>query len=556
GYPVDRDQRCVEMAAISLALILAPGFFWKPLAGRAKENLSAWLFSINRVELPPTNWEFFRIFANLALKKVGMPYDAGRLQKGFQAVEALYRSDGWYQDETNYDLYNPFAFHFYGLVYAAIFGGENPERAEAYRSRARLFAAQYLPWFGSDGSAVPFGRSLTYRFAATAFFSALAFAGEEALPWGVIKGVVLRNLRWWFSKPILDNAGFLTVGYAYPNLIAAEQYNSPGSPYWALKTYLVLALGEEHPFWKAPEEELPELPPLTANASPKLLIARAGSPQHDHVYMLNAGQYPCWESVGSAAKYAKFAYSSCFGFCVSHGSYDLGKTGCDSSLVFSEGDGYWRERRASFQREMGESWVSSIWAPWPDVIVRSWLFPWGDWHLRLHEIRSARELECAEGGFSLPDPGRREDIGFPLVLASAASEAEGKDGRLCALARGSASGIVELSASAPGFPARQAELHKPEPNLNVLHPRVRIPLLRGKIPKGSSILACAVFATVFGEDRADSAIAAWNDPPRLDFDPEERRARIRGAGRKELSLELPSRPIPPELEPSLTKARA
>ena len=38
-----------------------------------------------------------------------------------------------------------------------------------------------------------------------------------------------------------------------------EDYNAPGSPYWALKTYLMLALPESHPFWQAEEQPLPSL---------------------------------------------------------------------------------------------------------------------------------------------------------------------------------------------------------------------------------------------------------------------------------------------------------
>jgi len=125
--------------------------------------------------------------------------------------------------------------------------------------------------------------------------------------------------------------------------------------------------------------------------------------EKEQVYLLNAGQYPCWESVNAAAKYAKFAYSSRFGFCVSHSSYDLGKTGCDSSLLLSEGDGYWRERRKSRDRYSSADLVLSTWEPWPDVSIRTWLLPIGPWHVRVHEIESGRDLECAEGGFSLPD---------------------------------------------------------------------------------------------------------------------------------------------------------
>ena len=45
----------------------------------------------------------------------------------------------------------------------------------------------------------------------------------------------------------------LSIGYGYPNLFMCESYNSAGSPYWALKAFLPLALPEDHPFWTAEE---------------------------------------------------------------------------------------------------------------------------------------------------------------------------------------------------------------------------------------------------------------------------------------------------------------
>jgi hypothetical protein len=529
GVGGDRDQRFVEMASISLSLLIAPGSFWEPLSATERENLCAWLGRINAVELPPTNWEFFRVLVNLALRRLAPDaHDPRRMEEGLAAIEALYREDGWYLDETNYDLYNPFGFHFYGLVYAALAGGEDPVRSRRFRERARLFAAQYLPWFAADGSAAPFGRSLCYRFAASAFFSACAFAGEEALPWGVLKGLVLRNLRYWFSRPILDHEGILTIGYGYPNLIMAEQYNSPGSPYWALKAYLALALPDAHPFWSATEAPLPRLPSVSHNAPPRILACRSGEGGGEHVYLLNAGQYPGWESVNAAAKYAKFAYSNRFGFCVSHSSYDLAKTGCDSSLLLSEGDGYWRERRQSRDRLSCADFVLSTWEPWPDVSIRTWLLPLGEWQVRVHEIDSGRVLEGAEGGFSLPAEG---GPGLPLAPTLAAD----RPGALLASFPWGYGGIAELAGG------RSAELHKCDPNLNVLHPKVLIPLLRGPIPKGRSLLACAVIAGCSG--RGDGA-DAWSSPPRLERDARAGLLRVVGSDRSVILDEAAARGSP------------
>ena len=78
-----------------------------------------------------------------------------------------------------------------------------------------------------SASSVPFGRSLTYRFAMIAFWSAVAFSGVDEFSPGVVKGLILRHLRWWQQQPIFDRDGILTLGFAYPNLAMCEDYNSP-----------------------------------------------------------------------------------------------------------------------------------------------------------------------------------------------------------------------------------------------------------------------------------------------------------------------------------------
>ncbi len=479
GEAGDSDQRLVEMAAIALALMMAPEQFWDALSTIQQENLRIWLAQIEKRALPATNWHFFRILVCSAFRKLGLPVDAAAERESFDLVESLYRGDGWYQDGpgANYDFYNPFGFHFYGLVYARLMGDRDPERAARYVERARLFAPQFLAWFRDDGSVVPYGRSLCYRFGVVSFFSACAFAGVEVLPWPVMKGLVLRNLRWWFSRPILDAQGILSIGYGYPNLVMAEQYNSPTSPYWSLKTWLVLALGGDHPFWRAEEAPLPAIRVTMRLAVPQCVLSRS----EEDVQLLCPGRYPPWESVHSAAKYCKFVYSARFGFCVSHGSYGLAMTGCDSSLVLSEGDGYWRERRVSSEQASGENWVSGCWKPWSDVRIDTILVSLGAWHLRIHRIRSARRLEAVEGGFSLSRfSGRGADVGVV---------AEGADRPFASIRYPwGESRIHNLSGE------RRGEIIHPEPNLNILYPSVALPALRGIVLPGETILICAVRA--------------------------------------------------------------
>jgi hypothetical protein len=538
GY---RDQRLVEMAAIALSLLLAPRVFWEPLDERSKRNLYRWLSFIETQELPPMNWHFFRLIVQSAFRTLGLPVHEEAEQASFDIVESCYRGNGWYQDGEggSFDLYNPMGFHFYSLILTALAdrraadlrkGAAAPLAAPIdrfaglFRERAKTFAASFALWFYHDGSMIPYGRSLTYRFAESAFFSACAFAGIEALPWGIMKGIVLRNIRRWFSRPILDAGGVLSVGYAYPNLIMADAYNSPGSPYWALKTYLILALKDDHPFWQADEaplrfgayrnEEKARYFCITDNI-PGFVISNSET----DAQLLTAGRYPYFDMNHAAQKYCKFAYSARFGFCVSHSNYNIEKIGCDSTLIFSEGDGYWRERREVTDQEAGEKWVKSRWQPWSDVSVTTLLVRIDDWHVRIHRIESRRFLRAVEGGFAIP---RHNDTDEAPPVRNAAGEDRSS---ALVLFPWAASRIAALEEGFPDdmLPAsrRRGSVVVLAPNLNVIHPSAAVPILEGSVEPGTTFWASAVWAgngTAAGNDESGGcprlSIQTMNDDRR------------------------------------------
>ena len=239
----ERDQRMVEMAAIGFALAFVPGSTSGILCRRGiQDNLVRWLDRINQYPPFPNNWQFFRVLVNLGLRRVGRPSDEKANRESIELLESYYQGDGWYHDGANdhADYYVAWAIHVYSLLYAAA-RDHDPELAARYRERARLFARDFQHWFDPRGAAIPFGRSLTYRFAQGSFWGALVLADEEALPWGRIKGIYLRHLREWATHPISDRDGVLSIGYGYGNLLMHEPYNSSGSPYWAMKFFLALA---------------------------------------------------------------------------------------------------------------------------------------------------------------------------------------------------------------------------------------------------------------------------------------------------------------------------
>lgn len=116
------------------------------------------------------------------------------------------------------------AFHFYGLIYATLGGDEKGRRCYAsvpVSSPKILFTG--LP---------PTARR--YRLAGASpiasrwsLWSAVAFSGLNVFSPGIVKGIVLRHLRWWQRQPMTDRDGILTLGFTYPNLVMCEDYNAP-----------------------------------------------------------------------------------------------------------------------------------------------------------------------------------------------------------------------------------------------------------------------------------------------------------------------------------------
>ncbi len=393
----DKDQRMVEMAAIAYTLILDRKDYWDNLTKEQKHNLRVWLESINGKDMPMNNWRFFRILVNFAFLYLEEEYDRAQLESDIEFIEGLYVSDGWYRDNVPFDNYNTFALQFYGIFLYRYIKDYYPLFARHIRERAFLYAKQNVHYLLEDGQVIPYGRSLTYRFALVSFYSACAFAGFEVLKWGELKGIILRNLRWWISKPIFDRDGFLTIGYAYPNPMMSERYNGQGSPYWSLKTFIILALGKDHPFWQSEELPLPHLEKEFSLSVPHMIIQRTA----DDAVILNGGQYPVSEISHAAEKYSKFAYSSQFGFSVSISSWGFDKTGCDSMLFVSRNDGYWFPRRKCTASNHN-GYVKSIWKPFNEVDITTYLFPAGNFHVRLHKIETDINITTKEGGFAIP----------------------------------------------------------------------------------------------------------------------------------------------------------
>lgn len=467
----DGEQAYVEMAALAFAVWLTPEKVWEPLSPEERENFRKWMGQINTHKISDNNWLFFRVSVNCALRHVGAKYDERRLQEDLNRIDDFYLGDGWYSDGNTKqrDYYIGFAMHFYSMIYAKLMEKEDAGRSARYRERARRYAQDFIYWFGDRGEALPYGRSLTYRFAQAAFWCGLAFADVEAFPWGVIKGIVNRHFRYWFSQPVLDDENKLTLGYAYPNPAYCEGYNAPNSPYWSWKAFLVLALRESHPFWSSEEEGLPELDSVKALPHPWMIMQR----DQGYVTALTSGQYAEWEPVHVAEKFEKFAYSSYFGFQVPRSYYKLAQAAPDNMLAFFR-DGYYFVRRRCDEVRLEEGpGLYSKWRPMEGICVETTLQPCGRGHMRTHVIHADFACTAVEGGFALPyhEPSEVKSAGRSPAGIAADSTVIGTMG---------SSRITLLEGKGVG------EVCFCEANVNLLHPRTVLPLIRYEIPKGET----------------------------------------------------------------------
>jgi hypothetical protein len=165
GYSKDLDQRMVEMCPLGFALCVAPKQLWDPLTQPERLNVQRWL-NINDKEMPNTNWLWFRVFANLALMKNGAEYSSDRLEADLDHLDSFYLSGGWSNDgppdTLQMDYYSgSFAIQFLQLLYAKINGDKDPARAEQYRTRARLYAKDFVHYFDDQGKGWTIGRKCT-----------------------------------------------------------------------------------------------------------------------------------------------------------------------------------------------------------------------------------------------------------------------------------------------------------------------------------------------------------------------------------------------------------
>ncbi|MFC6465294.1 DUF2264 domain-containing protein [Marinilactibacillus sp. GCM10026970] len=495
------DQLIVEMSALGYMLLLKPEVFWQPLSSKEKLNLVQYMRQVNSVDAHDCNWLFFAVIVNLGLRNVGEAYDKEVIERNLNRVEDYYISEGWYQDgvDAHIDYYVSFGIHFYSLLYATFMEEEDPKRSKLYKERAKKFSEKFKYWFSEEGQGIPYGRSMTYRFCQVAFYSIYIYADVDPDDIGWMKGIILRNFRYWFKQPIFNGDGTLSVGYVYPNLHMSEDYNAPGSPYWALKSFLILALPEDHLFWKTEEAPFPEVQSKYKDKQTGHVFVR----DHGHVVLFQNG-YKFYDIHNhTAAKYEKFAYSTHFGFSIPRSNFSVFEGAYDSMLALSEDGEDYRIKRKVIDKYTENDYSYIKWKPWKDVTVETYLIPGAPWHVRIHKIITDKALKVADGGFALgKQPGELKTLNesFMTILKS-------PNGVV---------GAVDLQ--------KRCSVHTESTNgnTNLIHPNTVIPFVRDEIEPGNHLFIHGFYGS------PDESTDLEQVKSSIEFDKEKQAIRMNG----------------------------
>ncbi|GIG25414.1 DUF2264 domain-containing protein [Cellulomonas denverensis] len=313
----EHPQAKVEAASLALVLDLTRPWIWDRLTPRTQQQLVEYLaVCVGDHGYPRNNWCWFRLVVQTFLRSVGGPSSDQDMADDLALHDSFTRADGWFSDgdERNFDHYVGWALHLYPTLWARMAGAEDLAAGRRERDRAALdrFLTDAVHLVGADGSPLIQGRSLTYRFAAAAPFWVGALAEVPSVTPGLLRRAASGMVDHFGAHGVPDRRGLLTQGWHHEWLPMLQSYSGPGSPYWASKGMLGLALPADHPAWTAVEEPLPveRGDDLHVIGAPAWVVS--GTQADGVVRVINHGTDHArpGDQVGDSPLYARLGYST------------------------------------------------------------------------------------------------------------------------------------------------------------------------------------------------------------------------------------------------------
>jgi hypothetical protein len=261
--PNEHSQAKVEAASIALMLDLTRDQIWSRLDDSTQQHLVDYFAPVvGDPNYGRNNWRWFRVVVETFLRSVGGPWSVEDIAEDLAIHDSFARAGGWMTDGSGraFDHYVDWALHYYPTLWQRMTGAKelaSDERRTRYRQALDRYLVDARHLVGADGGPLIQGRSLIYRFAAAAPYWVGALAGVESTSPGALRRAASGIGRHFVDHGAPGPDGLLSLGWHGPWPSLAQSYSGPGSPYWAGKGFLGLALQPTHPVWTAVEEPLP-----------------------------------------------------------------------------------------------------------------------------------------------------------------------------------------------------------------------------------------------------------------------------------------------------------
>ncbi|WP_243229835.1 DUF2264 domain-containing protein [Microbacterium sp. CIAB417] len=538
----EHAQAKVEAASIALILDMTRPWIWDRLDATTRQRVIDYLAPVvGDDSYPQTNWVWFRIVVQTFLRSVGGPWSQSDIDADLARHDSFVRSGGWLSDgdERSYDHYVGWALHLYPILWARMQGASDLANGRTGADIARLdeYLRDAVALVGADGSPLIQGRSLVYRFAAAAPFWAGVFAEVPSVPLGQLRRAASGIVAHFAEHGVPNELDLLDLGWHGPWRRLAQNYSGTGSPYWAAKGMLGIALPADHPVWTAETRLLP------SEAEDELRVVEpAGwivSVTRDDgiVRVVNHGTDHArpGDLVGDSPLYTRIGYSTAASPLLNG---DAWQEPLEQSVALIRADGR-ATHRAGMQllgaRIGGESAIagSTAHAHWIDpapvqvrhgsgitgevalagrITIRSIVR--GAWEVRLVRL-DAVEPDAAPtalriGGWAIA----AETVESDLTGDTASARADGRVSSVVALTHGGTASIAERTDASPLGPVARVPVISYEP---VTGRWTAVAVRLAGLPSGSTGTPAVVI-------EGDSATVTWGDGTRTTADLTDLRA--------------------------------
>lgn len=248
-------QHTCECASLVIGLDMCREVIWDCYTQKERDRIADYLSDFGHSHTGHHNWRLFNMLILAFLDAAGYEVDRGMMRDHAQAIVSYYAGDGWYRDGHLFDYYCPWAFHVYGPLWNCWYGYEKePYLAGKIEEYSNILVGTYPRMFDEDGHVTMWGRSGTYRSAASAPLAAnfllKRHTADAAWARRITSGAVLQ----FAQREECFFEGVPCLGFYGPFRPFVQTYSCAASPFWLANAFVCLMLPADHPFWTETEK--------------------------------------------------------------------------------------------------------------------------------------------------------------------------------------------------------------------------------------------------------------------------------------------------------------